>query len=139
VKRFLINLEEDPSDKEDIKKAFELSLKLVNEYELSTVILLVQTLENIKDADIGEFLGEKRANNLLKYRSIQFKDFKLNLETLRSFSTSNASKSILIAVHATEKMFDKLNDVKNAGAIIVVPWTMDQTEKWSKTWGPELI
>ena len=139
MKRFLINLEDDTTDLNDIIKAFELTTKLMKEFGLSKVFLLVPTLQDMKDTSIEDFFGESIANSLLKDKIVQFKEFKLQLETIRTFRTPKAAKSILIAIYATDKMFDILNDVKIAEAIITVPWTMDQAEKWIKTWGPELI
>lgn len=139
IRRFLINVEEDPSDVEEIEKAFSLSLELVQESEIKKVVILVPTLRNMDDTSIAKFLGGDLTKRLLKDRSVPLNEVTLELETMQTFRGPKALSSIVIGVYATGDMFDKLNEIKNAEAIIAIPWLMDEADKWIKTWEPEII
>ena len=139
IKRYLVNVIEDPCDTEDIQKAFGFSLKFGNEHDVSNIIILVPTLNNLDETSISEFLGEKLTKKLLKERNVALNGFILKLKTLKLFRTANARNSIIIVIYATKKMFEKLNDVRNAEMIIVVPWMMNESDEWNEIWEPKII
>jgi len=63
----------------------------------------------------------------------------IELKTIRTFNASDVLKSVVIGVYPTDKMFDKLDEIKSAEAIIVIPLIMTEAKKWIDKWKPEIV
>lgn len=62
----------------------------------------------------------------------------LSLSTERIFS-EHRTRDIVLCMYPTRRILDLINDLNNARAIIVVPWTEDEKEEWIRTWNPQII
>lgn len=136
IKRYLIpaNGEVKP-----IKDALNLLLKLCEELEAPNAILLIPTKRNIQGTTLERALGQKEAKALLKDKSLELlSGVNLRLETQRTFQYKGTSE-IIIGVYVNNKMLNQIDNAKNAKAVIIVPWVMDDVKEWIRTWNPQVI
>lgn len=137
VESYLIDSE--GPDEEAIIKAYSLSLYLVKELNYSkNIILYVPALDNLTGI-IQDIFGVEFIKSLKEKKVIPLKSgAKLILRTQRTFG-ERFSKDIILAIHPTKKMIDTLNDLKNAYAIILVPWLKEEVQEWISVWSPKII
>jgi hypothetical protein len=137
IKRYVFST--DVPEKEAIAGAFKLCGEILKKMkEPAEVVIFIPQNGSFSD-NLQEVLGEKMSKQLLKDGSISTQDGGgLRLETHRTFTDWKKPGSIIIGVYVTEEMLDQVDRVKNASAVIIVPWHMNDLKVWMKTWNPEL-
>lgn len=136
IRRYLVPTNE--SGINPVEAAFDLLEELSRELN-KDAFLLVPTKKYIEDTTLEEFLGRNEMKTLLQGKSIELQSGKnLILESQRTFQYRGASE-IIIGIYVTKRMLNQIDSVRNAVAVIVVPWNMDEVVEWRETWNPEIV
>ncbi len=131
--RFLI-----PPYDEEIKIAFILALKVVDNYDEKDILILTATRNEMSLRGLRKFLGNTIVNRLKKNQPLIFRGVSIRLESLRTFNQLSQRNSVIIGLYPRKTMFNKLDD-SNAAAIITVTDTIDeQVRNWIKKWNPKI-
>lgn len=131
--RFLI-----PPYDEEIKIAFILALKVVDNYDEKDILIITATRNEMSLRGLRKFLGNTIVNRLKKNQPLIFRGVSIRLESLRTFNQLNPRNSVIMGLYPRKTMFNKLDD-SNAAAIIAVTDTIDgQVGNWIKKWIPKI-
>jgi hypothetical protein len=123
---------------EPIKTALNLLTELCEKLDRDG-ILLVPTKANVRGTTLEEALGTKVAKALSKGQRVGLLGGrKLGLRTERTFWDSWTIE-VIIAVYPTQRMLDQIDSARNAAAVIVVAWIMDDVREWRRTWNPHVL
>ena len=138
IKRYLVPA--NGPEVEPIKTAFAFLEKLYENIKSpKNAILLIPTKRNIQGTTLETALGTNIAKALIKGESVKLPSgVNLRLETQQTFRDQWTS-DIIIGVYVTEKMLNQIDSAKNAVAVIVVPWIMDDVKEWTRTWNPQVF
>ena len=118
INRYLVPA--DGSQVEPIQTALALLSKLCQDFKRDG-ILLVPTKGNVRGTTLEEALGTEIAKALLKGEQVGLPGGQsLRLRTERTFRDSWTS-DVIMGVYANERMLDKIDNARNAAAVIVVP------------------
>ncbi len=125
---------------EPIETALALLAELCESFESpKDAILLIPAKKHIRGTSLETALGTKRTEALLKGEPVRLPGGgNLRLESQQTFQGSWTS-GIVIGVYVTRKMLDQIDSARNAAAVIVVPWTMDDVTEWGRTWNPQVL
>jgi len=124
-------------DEDALKEALNKAIELCVSLKHNTVIIHVPTIGSLNGI-IKDVLGEALVKKLSKDKSIVINSIKFLLNT-KSIKINNWTEDIILSIHPTSEMFDNLNDLNKAKAIVVVPWTEEERDAWIKTWNLEII
>lgn len=116
-----------------IQKTFELCIA----FEHNSVILYIPGLNNLRGA-IGNVLGSNVIKRLSKDKYIVYNQMEITLKT-EHIEILEWTEDIVLSIYPTKRMFDSINNLNRARAIVVVPWNEREKEKWIRTWNPEVI
>lgn len=137
IKRYVFS--QAVPEKEAIVGAFKLCGELLKSAKDPAEVVIFIPQEGSFSVNLREVFGEDYSKQLLKNKSITTKDGKIRLETKRTFQSWKGPGNIIIGIYVTEEMLDQIDTVRNASAIIIVPWHMDDLRVWMKTWNTEPI
>lgn len=138
IQRYLIPAH--GAEVEPIKTAMALVQALCKESETPIdAILFIPSKRSLEGTTLEEVLGTTITKALLKGEIITLPGGgNLKLKTQRTFRDRRTS-AIVLAVYATTKMLDEVDNVKDAAAVIIVPWDMEEVADWKRTWNPRVL
>jgi len=124
---------------EIIEDALRILLDICNKSKTPiNAILFVPVKDSLKGTTVAKALGEDRSKILLKNSDIVLPNGgALSLKTRRTLS-SYTKIDVILAVYVDEEMLDKV-DAIHCSHVIVVPWLLEHTENWVKTWNPKQL
>lgn len=136
IQRYLVPA--DGPEVEPIKNALSLLAQLCQKLD-SDAILLIPTKRNMRGTTVETALGIEVSKILSKGGQVTLPGGKkLRLETVRTFQAL-WSPDIIFGVLADKKMLDLIDSMKNASAVIVVPWIMSEVSEWKRAWNPQVL
>ena len=133
--RYIINT--TGPDEGAIILAFLKTTELCGEFEYNSVILYIPGLGNLRGA-IGNVLGNNVIKRLSKDKRVIYNQMEITLKTER-IEILEWTEDIVLSIYPTKRMFDSINDLNRARAIVVVPWNEREKEEWIRTWNPEVV
>lgn len=133
IERYYIKTE--GNDDKAYKEAMFFACELVkNGMNASTVILLAKAKGSVGWLDrlFGSVIVKKLFNGT------KFENCKPTflIQTLKTYSSFSASNDIVITMGLDAEEIMKIDDYKDVKVIIAIPWLLEFTDKWIKTWSP---
>lgn len=137
TKRYLIHA--NGPEVEPIETALSLLAELCESFESpKDAILLIPAKKQFRGTSLETVLGSRMTEALLKGEPVGLPNGgNLRLESQRTFQGSWTS-DIILGVYVTKKMLDQIDSARNAVAVIVIPWIMDDVTEWRRTWNPQV-
>lgn len=138
IQRYLIPA--DGPEVEPIEKAFALLYEVLKKKENpKEAILLVPGKRSMEGTTLETAIGTNIAKALLKQKSVKLEGLgSLKLETQQTFRGLR-SPTVIMGIYVTKKMLDQIDSAKNATAVILVPWSMEEVAEWRRTWTPMIV
>ncbi len=127
------------ADEGAIKKAIGLLQALCQEASPCKALLITSTKQQMDGTGLSEVLGPQVTKALLQRQRYRWQiPVRCNLRLCkRSSYTSVMTWSWQSIGHA--KMLKQIDGLLGVEAIIVVPWTPNDTAEWQRVWNPQII
>jgi hypothetical protein len=120
-----------------IRKAIALLDELSARLHTPDTIMLIPAKLNLQGV-IEEALGNRVVRALAQGKRVSLPSgANMRVETQKTFRDSR-SQDLILGMYVTQKMLNQIDGAKQAAAVIVVPWTMEEVAEWRKTWNPKL-
>lgn len=125
------------NDDDAYDKAYKFALKLVKEdNNIKKIIFLVASKNNCGWLD--RLYGESKVKQLFK--GINNGNLLLKIETIRTYSNSYSNGTdVVIACGLNSKEIFKVEDYRNIGYIIAIPWLKELIQSWITTKNPDIL
>lgn len=133
MKRVLIPIDSYEPESWSFALAYAIRICEVNEKE-PNVVLVVDTMHQVSSTSLSRFIGEQQIKVLKSKRQLSLNGGRLRLETLQTLSYV-LQDAVVIAFYASEKLLDKVEDVKGLSGIVAVPWNQGELDSWADRWG----
>lgn len=111
----------------------ELSARLNQQH----AIMLIPSKQNLQGV-IEQALGKQVTKALAQGKWVSLPSgANVRLETQRTFRDFG-SQDLILGIYVTQRMLNQIDGAKQAAAVVVVPWTMEEVAEWQRTWNPKL-
>ncbi|QXP58274.1 hypothetical protein [Olleya sp. HaHaR_3_96] len=133
IERYYIKTE--GNDDEAYKEAMQFACELVKKgMNADTVILLASTKKSVGWLDrIFDAQTVKKMFNGTKFNDC-IPTFLI--KTVKTYSSFSASNDIVITMGLNAEDIMKIDNYQDIKAIIAIPWLLENTNNWIKTWSP---
>lgn len=102
----------------------------------ATITWLVAGTRSALEGMIGQVIGEQAARALRQQNRVRIGQADLVFYTERQLPTAAKGAAILL-VHPTQKLLNKVDNLRDARSLAVVPWIMAEVAHWISAYGPE--
>lgn len=102
----------------------------------ATIAWLVGVTRAVLDGMIGEAIGSENAKELAKGDYLRIGKGSLYFWTERQLPTAARGAAILL-VHPSQKLLAKVDNLRDATSLAVVPWLMKDVEHWVAAYAPK--
>lgn len=115
-----------------LQKGAELAWEIGEDAE---VILLVPT-KRVAGTTLAQALGDKAIRCLEQDGFVTVSGMRLGLESQRTYRSRRCD--VVIGIYPTRRMLNMIDD-SQVKAVVIVPWSMTETQDWIGTWAPSFI
>jgi hypothetical protein len=122
-----------------VETAFRHTPSLCAKHGITSVTLVVPGKQRFESSLVANFLGEAYVKALLKGKSVPLvQGLPMVLESPATLSP-NLAPGLIVGAHISDKAMAKIDDARNAKAILYIPWNETEGREWQATWHPTTI
>jgi hypothetical protein len=98
--------------------------------EIRDVVLLFYAKVNFEGRMVAKLIGPSKEKALLTGQAVPFVErATVRLATLRTIEKSVPPDAVVL-FYASYKLLDKVEEIDDLQALVVIPWTIERIEKW---------